>query len=270
MLAVLRSMRTLRKDRKILFFDIDGTLAIGHDIPSSTQQALKKLQAEGHLLMICTGRSYEYAYQYFHDVVDGFITSNGRYIVYHDQVLLDEPLTSSQIQYFMQVMRKHHCGFAFFDHQRGYLENEDPIALQDAIDHYLPGFYQTSFQDDDVTGYMFDIYFPSHTQFEDVQLELKDSVVFNEHFPHPSADATIIGVDKGDGIDKVLDYFSLSKDDAFAFGDGANDLCMFQHVTHSIAMGNAIEELKKAAEYVTAAIDNDGIEKALQYYQLID
>ena len=48
MLAVLRSMRTLRKDRKILFFDIDGTLAIGHDIPSSTQQALKKLQAEVH------------------------------------------------------------------------------------------------------------------------------------------------------------------------------------------------------------------------------
>ena len=45
---------------------------------------------------------------------------------------------------------------------------------------------------------------------------------------------------------------------------------MFQHVTHSIAMGNAIEELKKAAEYVTAAIDNDGIEKALQYYRLID
>ena len=35
-------------------------------------------------------------------------------------------------------------------------------------------------------------------------------------------------------------------------------------------MGNAIEELKKAAEYVTAAIDNDGIEKALQYYRLID
>lgn len=220
--------------------------------------------------MICTGRSYEYAYQYFHDVVDGFITSNGRYIVYHDQVLLDEPLTPEQIQYFMQVMRKYHCGFAFIDHQRGYLENEDPIALQDAIDHYLPGFYQTSFQDEDVSGYMFDIYFSSHTQFEDVQLELKDSVVFNEHFPHPSADATIIGVDKGDGIDKVLDYFSLNKDDAFAFGDGANDLCMFQHVTHSIVMGNAIEELKKAAEYVTAAIDNDGIEKALQYYQLID
>ena len=42
----------MRKDCKILFFDIDGTLAIGHDIPSSTQQALKKLQAEGQVALM--------------------------------------------------------------------------------------------------------------------------------------------------------------------------------------------------------------------------
>lgn len=263
-------MKTLKKDKNVFFFDIDGTLAKGKDVPSSSVVAINELRQRGDYVFICTGRHYRYASTYFHQYVDGFVTCNGRYVVYKDETLLDEPLLPLQIQRYIEVMRKYGCGFGFLDHHQGYLEIKDQKLRQEAIDSYFQDYYCLNFQDSQVTGYMFDMYFPSHKAFIEVQEELKNEVILNVHFPHPSADATILGVDKGDGIDCVLDYFQIPKENAYAFGDGANDLCMFKHVGHSIAMGNAIESLKKEADYVTTSLLDDGVYNALKYYQLID
>jgi len=257
-------------DKKIFFFDIDGTLAIGKTIPESTKTALKKLKNLGYYLFICTGRPYQYAFKYFQKYVDGFISSNGRYIVYHNDVIVDKPLTQEQIRYFVRVMRKHHCGFAFLNHDHGYLESDNQDIIQKSIESYYPGYYLLQFDDCDIQGYMFDIYCRDAFHLQKVQKELKDMIIFNRHYPFYSADATILGIDKGYGIDQVLDYFHISLKNAYAFGDGTNDICMFSHVGHSIAMGNAIDILKEKAEYVTTSIHEDGIYKALQYYQIID
>lgn len=47
------------KDRKIVFFDIDGTLVDGptHQIPQSAVEAIRKLRENGHLAFINTGRT---------------------------------------------------------------------------------------------------------------------------------------------------------------------------------------------------------------------
>ncbi len=263
-------MMTLKKDKKAFFFDIDGTLAIHGEIPESTIHSLRLLKEKGYYVFICTGRPYHYAYEHYHQYADGFITSNGRYIVYNKQVLMDKPLTSIQIQRYINVMRKHHCGFAFIDQNIGFLEVHDENMRDDMLNSYYKGYFTIDFKDEEVSGYMFDIYYSSKDDFQSVIDDLKDEVILNEHIPHPSADATILGVDKGHGIDYILDYFQIEKDNSYAFGDGSNDLCMFDHVGYSIAMGNAIEALKKEATYVTSSIYQDGIYNALKYYQIID
>ena len=78
------------------------------------------------------------------------------------------------------------------------------------------------------------------------------------------------GVDKSVGIDKVLAYEGLSLDEAMAFGDGGNDMAMLSHVPCGIAMGNACEELKEVAAYVTASVDEDGVARALRHFGLIN
>ena len=47
------------KDRKLVFFDIDGTLVDGptHQIPQSAVEAIRKLRENGHLAFINTGRT---------------------------------------------------------------------------------------------------------------------------------------------------------------------------------------------------------------------
>ena len=78
------------------------------------------------------------------------------------------------------------------------------------------------------------------------------------------------GVSNSIGIYNVLDKERITLDEAMAFGDGGNDLSMVKHVPFGIAMGNACEELKAVANYVTDDVDHDGIAKALLHYGLID
>ena len=54
-----------------------------------------------------------------------------------------------------------------------------------------------------------------------------------------------------------------------AFGDGGNDIPMLRHAGIGVAMGNAQDDVKASADYVTASVDEDGIRKALQHFAVI-
>jgi len=76
--------------------------------------------------------------------------------------------------------------------------------------------------------------------------------------------------DKAVGIKRVMDYFHAPYKDVVVFGDALNDRAMFIPEWTSIAMGNAVEELKVCATYVTRAAADDGIAYALRHFGWID
>lgn len=53
------------------------------------------------------------------------------------------------------------------------------------------------------------------------------------------------------------------------FGDSSNDLSMFEYAKHTVAMGEHDPVLEPYTEYITDAVEQDGIEKAMEYYRLI-
>ena len=61
----------------------------------------------------------------------------------------------------------------------------------------------------------------------------------------------------------------LECDRLVVFGDGKNDIDMFEYTKISFAMGNAEDDVKKAADYVTDDIDEDGLYNALKYFEII-
>ena len=83
------------------------------------------------------------------------------------------------------------------------------------------------------------------------------------------ADILPAGGGKPNGLAEMLKHFGWTKDEAIAFGDGGNDVAMLQYVGLGVAMGNACDAAKAAADYVTADIDKDGIAKALQHFGLL-
>ena len=67
----------------------------------------------------------------------------------------------------------------------------------------------------------------------------------------------------------VNKYLNISKAECIAFGDGHNDAEMVKFVGLGIAMGNALEKVKVASDYVTSDIDDDGIYNALKHFNII-
>lgn len=87
---------------------------------------------------------------------------------------------------------------------------------------------------------------------------------------HPSfTDITSITADKGNGLLAMAEALGIDLQQTIAFGDGGNDIPILSAAGIGIAMGNACDEVKQAADYVTSSVDDDGIMKALQYFGVI-
>ena len=82
------------------------------------------------------------------------------------------------------------------------------------------------------------------------------------------ADITAKGVDKGKGLMAVISDQNLRIEETMAFGDGGNDMAIIRSAGIGVAMGNAGDTLKAAADYVTDTVDGDGISKALHRWVL--
>ena len=76
-------------------------------------------------------------------------------------------------------------------------------------------------------------------------------------------------MEKVSGIDFLVDYLNIEKENTFAFGDSNNDISMLEHVENSIVMGNGNPDLFKKATFVTKNIDEDGIEYAMKHFNII-
>ena len=77
------------------------------------------------------------------------------------------------------------------------------------------------------------------------------------------------GITKKHAIDVVLKHLNRRAEDTIAFGDAKIDISMFELCNYSVAMGNAGEETKAAADYITTDVNEDGIWNAFKYLKLI-
>lgn len=71
------------------------------------------------------------------------------------------------------------------------------------------------------------------------------------------------GIDKGTGFSKIMDKFSILRDDVIAIGDSATDVPLFKVAKTSVALGNASEQVKSEATMVVSANAGDGVLEAL-------
>lgn len=74
---------------------------------------------------------------------------------------------------------------------------------------------------------------------------------------------------KANGLRILCSYWGAERKDTIAFGDSMNDYEILQEAGIGIAMGNAVEELKRIADYVTDSIEHDGVYKACVHFGLI-
>lgn len=253
----------------LVFFDIDGTLAIRTDVPESAEEALKTLRANGDKVFICTGRNPAYVKKNFSEYADGFICSNGRMAFMGEEILYDHPLSKEQIIEIEEKLDAIGGGYQFNGSTHGFYGGpEEGFEVLAAVqfDGYVI-HEKDPYKMDHV--YALDVWFSSLEMRLEMEAALKDICLLNPHGPHPSADVTVLGIDKGTALIHVAQKLGVPIENTYAFGDGVNDLCMLEAAGHGVAMGNAVDALKEKAEFITTPILEDGVKNGLKHYNLI-
>lgn len=260
--------------KKAVFFDIDGTLWDKNlQVPSSTITAIHRLHKQGDYVFICSGRSRATirAKQLLEDIgFDGIVAGCGTYIEYDGKVIFERSLSQGEITELLHCLEQCHMP-AILEGKR-YLYADDDSFGQDPYISYLKGIMGKDFlQLKDNTGrYEANKLSADYTRgdikrIEELLLEKYD-LIFHEM---KVVEILPKGFSKASGIKKVCEYLKVSHEDTYAFGDSANDVDMLQYVAHGVAMGNATEDAKQAADYVTTSLQEDGIMAALEHFSLI-
>lgn len=77
-----------------------------------------------------------------------------------------------------------------------------------------------------------------------------------------------VGTSKGEAVSRLAAILNIDLNDVCVFGDYLNDISMMQAAKYSVAMANAVEDVKKAAMVLTESNDNNGFAKAIEQYIL--
>lgn len=78
-----------------------------------------------------------------------------------------------------------------------------------------------------------------------------------------------LGVNKGIGLLKLGELLGIKREEIMACGDGMNDLEMIREAGLGVAMANAVQAVKDAADFVTDSNEKDGVAKAIEMFALV-
>lgn len=266
----------MENNRKLLFFDIDGTLLTPYPwaVPGSARQALKEARSNGHLIFINSGRTYAMTPSIIKDLgFDGYVCGCGSQIYMNGELLFSSMIPNELCREIIEKLRQ--CRIpAFFEHPDKLLYDGKAPTLPEAIRNL-----KAEVEVEDLSLYtpeMYDTFtFDKFLAFPNVDSDTETFRRFvDEHFScfiHDDAawEITQKHCSKATGIQFLADRLDIPIENTFAFGDSTNDLPMLQFAGISVAMGQCDPLILPHCTYQTTDIRDNGIANALKYYHLI-
>ncbi len=267
--------------RKLLFFDIDGTLCMPGKAPSPrTVEAIAKARANGHKVFLSTGRNIVAIPKAVNDIgFDGYITNAGACAQVGDNILLDLPLPKELLTETMDLLQSNDICVAIQSDNDNYTDEAQNERVKATLDPaslgYLDAFINVLKLNDwaghaDSPVYKICFIAPSHRHWERVRSWMEgryDITLFDNLFPSSaliSGELNRKGTDKGRALNILCAHFGQTAEDAIAFGDSTNDSAMLIAAGTGYAMANAQEEVKAIADAICPHCNEDGVAKTLE------
>lgn len=265
---------------KILVLDLDGTLTNKKkEITEHTRETLIRAQEAGVKIVLASGRPtygiMPLARQLELDKYEGYILAyNGGQIIdcKTGELMYENVLDPAVYPYLYECAKSN--GFQILSYKDEYIisENADDQYVQhEAFLNRMPSKTVENFLDV--------INFPVAkclivgdpeplAQLEPVmkkELESKMNVFRSEPF---FLELVAKGIDKARCLAVLLEELGMTPDEMMACGDGFNDLSMIEYAGLGVAMANAQEVVRQAANYITLSNEEDGVAHAVEKFML--
>lgn len=284
---------------KAVVMDMDGTLLNeNNQISPFTRNFLIDLEKQGVKLVLASGRSYTRLLNYAKELqMDQF----GGYLIEIDGVALYEMKSGERTKYHEMAPEEIHDVYtwltkmdaesqAMFDDGLFDFIPDSAMKIKKAIrqEQHLPDDYPwtagpwswlTDFRDgypnisyvksaDEINRPINKIQImqdeePLEAVYQGLVKNFSDRFSIYRTTPR-QLEILPAGYSKGKGVRNLMDKEGWSKEETVVFGDGENDVSMFEEVVHSFAMGNARDYVKEKAAAAAPSNREDGIARALQ------
>ncbi|WP_201507817.1 Cof-type HAD-IIB family hydrolase [Psychrobacter proteolyticus] len=264
------SMTTKISTPKIIFFDIDDTLSRNGIIAEHNKATLEQLADTDIKLVISTGRSKAILPEDIlalldADILDAIICMSGQYSFDKTGQISHYPLTAVQTDKIVRLCQQSDLIHKFDSatHIAWSGENErlrefNAVTPNSILD---PDYYKTN------TVYQCSVFFNNQQEkMQDINFAQYDLKLV--HWHQIGADILPADASKARGIKDMCEYYAVDASECMAFGDGMNDLEMFDLVGFAVAMGDAQPALIERANFVTGTIEEHGIQTVLNQLEM--
>ena len=256
-------------DVRAIFIDMDGTLLnTSNNISRRNIEAIYGLMNQGVKVFLATGRHYEVAAPYHKEI--GLRTP----LICLNGAAIYDALTGKAIQMktfqmnedrFHQLTAEHPCNVMIYTANGLYCkETSDEVEYWTKIGRipprYIGDLRQVKYQDILKVSVRTGVPSPEFSALFNQEAEV---VNWNDGF-----ELVAPNVSKWSAIKSLIRAFRISPNEVVAIGDGPNDIEMLRHAGTGVAMGNASEEVKAAADFITGHHDHDGLAEFVERYLL--
>ena len=258
---------------KMLVLDIDGTIfRKDYTATKRVQETLKSLVRNDIKVVLCTGRMYAATKSIAQELGlnTPVICYQGGLIkdfVNNDTTLWEKPMDAQLAREVILTLKERNIFFNLYINDVLMVEHDDRLVREYVDDRKLDykiigdcsnldlnGINKILAIDDDI-HLIENLQKEMAERFKDKLYVIRSTPRFCE-FSDPAAT-------KGNALRFLANVWGIKKEEIMACGDQDNDIEMLLAAGTKVAMGNATEDLKKIADYVTDSVDNDGVVTAV-------
>jgi Cof subfamily protein (haloacid dehalogenase superfamily) len=267
---------------KLLVVDVDGTL-VGKDGKISTvdNEAVRKAMAAGVYVAISTGRVIkacrniidELSLDGYHIFFDGAVISHSQ----KNEVIYSKAIKKDMVKHMVEFAEANGIYLELYTTDRFYAAktNWSDEVHRDyfGVEPIITDLHELCIDEPIVKAELI-----SHSAAEDVQISifrkefdgiLRFSIAHSPAYPNIKfINIVDPGVSKGEALKFLASYYGVKREEVIAIGDGLNDIPLFEAAGTTVAMGNAFDELKKIADYITLDVESGGVAWAIEKFVL--
>lgn len=262
---------------KLLAVNIDGTLLRSNGrLQSGTKEAISFVKRKGVYVTLVTGRNFQSAKKIakalkLNDAI--LVTHNGAYISAKlDQPIFENRISEAKTFNIVQVLETFHCNIRLV-HERYSIGNKmklpGNIIAKAVLGNGDPLFYPMQFveslgdslRDTPVAPPKIEVYFSEAKERYRAEKTIREAFHGVDIISDQKLRFQIVpvGVSKFNGLRKLGDHLGISFKEMVAIGDGYDDQEIIEQCGLGVAMWNAPNEVKRAADWVTRSNNENGV-----------